>query len=273
LIEPGCSISAGRNRAIAAATHDVIAVTDAGVILDPEWLERITRPLYDEPWLDVVSGFFRADPHSVFEAAMGATAFPLADEIDPTTFLPSSRSVAFRRSAWARVGGYPEWLDYCEDLVFDLRLKAAGARFKFVPDALVYYRPHSTLTSFFKTYRRYALGDGKADLWRKRHAARYVTYGVVIPLIALLGFHVHRVLWGLYALGGAVYLRQPYRRLRRVLRAAASENGVRVTLFGNLWAIALIPVIRVTGDLAKMIGYPAGVRWRLRRRLLDWRRD
>ncbi|MCB0201923.1 MAG: hypothetical protein KDI03_17795, partial [Anaerolineae bacterium] len=30
----------------------------------------------------------------------------------------------------------------------------------------------------------------------------------------------------------------------------------------RLWAMLLIPVIRVTGDVAKMIGYPAGLRWR-----------
>ena len=61
----------------------------------------------------MVAGFFRADPHSPFEVAMGATVLPLRDEIDPATFLPSSRSVAFRKAAWQAVGGYPEWIDYC----------------------------------------------------------------------------------------------------------------------------------------------------------------
>src|SRR6187401_1554068 len=37
--EPGANISRGRNRAIREAAHDVIAVTDAGVRLDPRWLE------------------------------------------------------------------------------------------------------------------------------------------------------------------------------------------------------------------------------------------
>src|SRR5512143_1443686 len=38
---PGANISAGRNAAIRAAAHDLIAVTDAGVRLEPEWLARI----------------------------------------------------------------------------------------------------------------------------------------------------------------------------------------------------------------------------------------
>jgi hypothetical protein len=38
------------------------------------------------------------------------------------------------------------------------------------------------------------------------------------------------------------------------------------------WAYAalLIPVIRVVGDVAKMIGYPVGWRWRLRNHPPQW---
>src|SRR5512145_1164912 len=141
LVEPGCNISAGRNRAIAAAQGDIIAATDAGVELHPDWLANLMRPLVENPACQVVGGFFYADPHTVFEAAMGATVLPLADEVNPATFLPSSRSVAFRKSVWAAVGGYPEWLDYCEDLIFDFRLKDAVGEFTFAPDALVDFRP------------------------------------------------------------------------------------------------------------------------------------
>ncbi|MBL8056258.1 MAG: hypothetical protein JNK29_06140, partial [Anaerolineales bacterium] len=35
---------------------------------------------------------------------------------------------------------------------------------------------------------------------------------------------------------------------------------------GRLRVLAYLPLIRLTGDLAKMLGYPAGVLWRLRRR-------
>ena len=41
LTRPGANISSGRNAAIAAASHDLIAVTDAGVRLAPDWLERL----------------------------------------------------------------------------------------------------------------------------------------------------------------------------------------------------------------------------------------
>lgn len=269
LVEPGCNISRGRNVAIAAAQGDIIAVTDAGVRLTDKWLEHLTQPLLDDPNMQVASGFFRADPHTLFEAAMGATVLPLRDEISPAAFLPSSRSVAFRKTVWEIVGGYPEWLDYSEDLVFDLRLKQSGAAFAFAPDALVYFRPRGSLRAFFKQYYLYARGDGKADLWRKRHAIRYVTYLLLIPVVVMLGVGLHPLLWLLYVPGAAVYLYQPYRRLPVVLRWL--HNAGPLTVWDNLHAMALVPAIRVVGDLAKMIGYPAGWRWRLRHRPPNWR--
>ncbi len=123
LVEPGANISRGRNLAIDAAQGPVIAATDAGVRLADDWLEQLVAAwdrAVDEPDAPLaVAGFFLPDIDGVFQTAMSATVLPLADDIDPDTFLPSSRSVAFTKQAWASAGGYPEWLDYCEDLLFD----------------------------------------------------------------------------------------------------------------------------------------------------------
>ncbi len=272
ILAPGCGISEGRNIAIRAAdANAIIAVTDAGVVLAPDWLENITRPLRESESVNVVSGFFEADPHTPFELAMGATVLPLADEIRAESFLPSSRSVAFRKSAWEAVGGYPEWLDYCEDLIFDLRLKASLGEFALAKDAIAYFRPRSSFRAFFKQYRLYARGDGKADLWRKRHAIRYATYLIGVPLIALLGTRVHPLWWGLALIGGFVYTRTPYRRLPTLIESARKRGRFPITPFVIGYVAALIPVIRVVGDVAKMIGYPVGWLWRLRNNPPDWR--
>ncbi len=265
LIEPGCNISRGRNVALAAATGDIIAITDAGVTLDSDWLEKITQPLLDDPACTVSAGFFRADPQTIFEAALGATTLPLVSEVNPKTFLPSSRSVAVRREAAVQVGGYPEWLDYCEDLIFDLRLQATQPPFAFVPQATAHFRPRPTLMSFYKQYYRYARGDGKADLWRRRHAIRYAIYLVALPVLIGLMLFVHP-LFALLLLGGALYIRTPYRRLSTVLKALP-----QTTLFDRVYAASLVPVIRVVGDVAKMLGYPMGLLWRGRHHPPQWK--
>ncbi|HLA45557.1 MAG TPA: hypothetical protein VJZ27_19065, partial [Aggregatilineales bacterium] len=188
---------------------------------------------------------------------------PLENEIVPEKFLPSSRSVAFCKTTWEAVGGYPEWLDYSEDLVFDLRLKAKYGDFVFVPTASVYFKPRKSLRSFFRQYYLYARGDGKADLWRKRHVARYITYLLLIPMLAILGFAIHPGFWLLYLPGTVIYLWQPYRRLPYLWQSLTPAQ--------KIIACTLIPVIRVVGDIAKMIGYQAGWRWRLRYHPPDWK--
>ena len=258
IIEPGANISRGRNVAIESATGPIIACTDAGVRLDEQWLERLTRPFETVPRPHVVAGFFLPDPQSTFEVAMGATVLPTVAEIDPNTFLPSSRSIAFLKSSWQAAGKYPEWLDYCEDLIFDIRLRAINQPFIFVPEALVYFRPRGHLRAFFKQYYCYARGDGKADLWRKRHAIRYGTYLLGLPLLLLLGGYHARWWWlvTLFLSFGGLFL-TPYRRLM------GQWDGLSQ---GQKWAaLAYVPLIRVTGDIAKMIGYPVGWLWRLAR--------
>jgi hypothetical protein len=207
----------------------------------------------------VVSGFFVAAPRSPWELALGATTLPEAEEINPAGFLPSSRSVAFRRRAWAAAGGYPEWLDYCEDLVFDLHLRAQAPPLRFQPRAIVRFQPRATPQAFFRQYYRYARGDGKADLWRGRHAIRYATYVLGGALaghaVAGRGPRWTRPVAGALLLGGAVvYVRRPLIRL-------AHQSG-SVSAFCR--AAPLVPVIRLIGDVAKMVGYPPGVLWRVR---------
>jgi glycosyltransferase involved in cell wall biosynthesis len=256
LIREGTNISQGRNEAIRASRGQIIASTDAGVRLVSNWLEELTRPLENDPSLDVVSGFFLPDPQTIFERAMGATVLPVESDVDPKRFLPSSRSVAFRREAWQEVGGYPEWLDFCEDLVFDFALRGAGRRFLFAPRAVAYFRPRGSLGAFGRQYYQYARGDGKADLWRKRHAIRYLTYLVGIPLVVTLGVVEHPLWWTLLLFGAAGYLWTPYRRLRPMLRDLSLPDRIKAVLW--------VPIIRFWGDVAKMVGYPLGLLWRIR---------
>ena len=256
---PGANIAAGRNRAIARARGEIVAVTDAGVRLDSRWLERLVGGLEADPTVAVASGFFSPDCHTVWEHALAAVTLPTVRDVDPSRFLPSSRSIALRREVWEEVGGYPEWLDYCEDLVFDMALRDRGTRFIWVPGAVVFFRPRETVRAFFRQYYLYARGDGKADLWRGRHALRYGAYLTGTALLLVARRHRRGALPLLF--GGALYLRRPVERLLQAY-APPQPSPSKATDF--LLALALIPLIRLVGDVAKMIGYPIGVAWRLR---------
>ncbi len=257
-VEPGANISKGRNRAITEAQNPVIASTDAGVRLHPHWLERLLEPFSAPNAPLVVSGFFLPDPRTLFEVVMGATVLPAVEDVNPKTFLPSSRSVAFAKEAWKRTGGYPEWLDFCEDLIFDFRLRECTGEFGWAPEAIAYFRPRPSLRAFALQYYRYARGDGKADLWRFRHAVRYFTYLVALPAVLAAAILVTPWALLLLLLGYIAYCWAPYRRLWPVIAGQAPWEG--------LYALALVPVIRVVGDVAKMVGYPVGLWWRWRNR-------
>jgi len=249
-VRPGANISEGRNAAIALAKYDLVAVTDAGTVLDADWLATLLRG--KESGVDVVCGFFEPTWSSWRERLLASSLMPLKSEIDPDAFLPSSRSLLVTRRAWEVVGGYPEWLDYCEDLVFDIAMKEAGLTFAFAGGAIARWPARPTFTTYARQYYRYGRGDGKAGLWSKRHAARYAAYatglaglavarGPVVPTLLTLGF-------GAYA----------SRYFRRVWSRRPESVGRTAAL------LAMVPAVAVVGDVAKMVGYPVGLSWRKR---------
>lgn len=258
----GENIPQGRNTAIRATTSPLIACTDAGLRLDPRWLEEIVAPL-ERGEADWVAGFFRADPHSPFERILGAVNYPRLEEIKPERFLPAGQSLAFRRAVWEAVGGFPEDLPYCEDLVFARRAKEMGFRQAFAPAAVVHFRPRSSLPALFRQYRNYAYGDGLAGLWPLRHILRYGSYTVGLGLLITGLWYPY--LWALLGLGGAAYLRRYYVRLWPALQGLSPAWRVG--------ALFLLPLLRLTGDVAKMVGYPQGLWQRWKRAGRQGRRD
>jgi cellulose synthase/poly-beta-1,6-N-acetylglucosamine synthase-like glycosyltransferase len=255
LVVGGHNIPSGRNNAIATACGELIASTDAGLVLDRDWLARIIAPL-EQNTADIVGGFFEPVSQSLFEQTLGATNYRNADEINPEQFLPFGKSMAFRKVVWEHVGGFPEWASHCEDIIFDRTVEQAGYRRAFAPEAIVFFRPRSSLRAFAQQYFFYARGDGIAGLWTTRHSIRYTTYTILLTLLlAGLCYPKLRLPVGiLLMIGLGAYTRGPYRRLLPRIAACPYHQQV--------YALALVPVIRVVGDCAKMMGYPVGIRKR-----------
>lgn len=248
-----CTIAAGRNHAIRRAVQEVIVTTDAGVSMGPTWLAALTAP-FAHPETGLSWGATVAAPQSVFETALAAATLPSPDAFTGVTFR-SARNLAFRRAVWHRVGGFPEWLDYGEDAVFDVAVRAARTAAVPVADAPVFFRPRADLRAFVLQYYRYARGDGKAGLLARRHLLRYGVYACVV-LAGALG--APAPFWVACGLAGVLYLRRPLLRLPGLWRA----GGLRA--MDRLRTVLWLPWIRLVGDVAKMAGYPAGLAWRWR---------
>jgi glycosyltransferase involved in cell wall biosynthesis len=241
--EPGANIARGRNVAIRAAIHDVIAVTDADCVLSPDWLERILGPIVGGA--EVSMGISRPLARSFFETCAAAISIPDAEEIDPATYLPSSRSVAFRRDAFERAGGYPEWLDIGEDMYLNHRWRDLGLRMELARNAIVFRRPRPGPAAYWRQFFRYAEGDALGDMHHRRHALRFAAYG---GLALALGAG-RRIPTVLAVAAGAAYAAGPVRRARRLLPPGRSRPAATVA----------VPALMAVTDAAKMAGYLWGL--------------
>lgn len=243
LSKPGANIAQGRNFAIQHCTREVIAVTDGGCRPEPDWFGKITA-VFADPATDVAMGFYRADTRNLFQMLVSCLNLPDSDEVRSDRFMPSSRSIAFRRSAWDRAGRYPEWLEVGEDMYLNKEMLRAGAHRVFVPDAIVRWKLRSDLRGFLRQYFRYAQGDGIAGMYPRRHALRFAAYlGSTALIVASFRWPALLVLPGVGALW---WMLVPYRRMLRRLRSR------RISGF------LILPVLEIMMDAAKMAGYLAG---------------
>ncbi len=158
--EPGANVARGRNIAVTHASHDVIACVDLGCHLDSNWLERITYPFEDDPDMQVVGGW--SDSVKTSKIKMLLLGIKLAD-VNPQSFMPSSRSIAFTKAAWEKVCGYPEWIRITgEDTFFNIELKKACRHWAFVPEAIVWWEAPDGISTYWRKLRHWATGDGEA---------------------------------------------------------------------------------------------------------------
>ena len=273
IVDSSANIARGRNLGVAAARFDLIAATDAGCRLAPDWLQRLLRPLCEDPAVDVASGFYRIEPRSLFEHVNGLLTLPgQLEPVDPERFLPSGRSVAFRKRAWAAAGGYPEWLYTAEDTLFDRKLKSIGCRFVFVPEAIVHWRPRRTLWRFARQFYLYGVGSGRVAGFRAGYL--YTIRQHLITALLAVWAVLRPLAWVGFGLWSAYYVIASVRPQARLVRRRL--GSVRA----GLLALVLIEVRRLAGAAGFLVG--TAQRWtrpRRYKRLQDryfrneWRSD
>lgn len=213
----GTNRSVARNLGIKMAKNEIIAVIDAGCTADKHWLERLVKPFRDKSVVSV-AGYYQPVTKTYFQKCVAPFVAVMPEKFDPKTYLPSSRSLAFRKgAAW-----YPEQLNYCEDLIFAQRLKAAG-KMAVVPEALVYWRQAANLRQFFWQIYHYAQGDVRA---------RYRPH--LIRIATVFGRYL---LFALFPPLFLVYLLWPFIKHRNRLALPLQLTADLAVMAGSLSAI------------------------------------
>lgn len=252
----GANISRGRNEAIANSSGRIICVSDAGCILDKNWMFEITR-LHNGQTYNVIGGFNMAYCRKFLQKCLAACIMPLVEEIKVDRYMPSSRNISFKKKVWVDAGGYPEEMDYGEDMKLNFNIKKKGYGIRFNPGAVVYWKMRENLSQISRQFFRYAKGDAAGRMYVHRHLVRFTSF---LTLIAILVVSFCLSKWALFALAPlfVIYVYKPYRRLAREF---IKETGGSCRLSGKekIMAIPVIPFLLMQIDISKMCGYSYGL--------------
>lgn len=177
--------SVGRNEAIKRINTDLIAVSDAGCLLDKNWLLTITKPFFQNKDVDVVAGYYKAKAKTVFEKSVVPYTLVMPDRVNPKNFLPATRSMAFTKKIWKEVGGFDKKFSHNEDYVFANRLKEKNASIVFEKKAIVFWLPRKNFRSLFTMFFRFAFGDAEAGILRIKVMLIFYRYILALYLLSL----------------------------------------------------------------------------------------
>lgn len=241
LIVQDTNIAEGRNIAIDAASNECVAVTDAGCVVDKDWLLNLARCFASLEHPDVVAGNFSFVCESVFEeAVVKATFSPNRDDTDGAVYYPSSRSVAFKKSAWREAKGYPEWLYAAEDTLFSVRLRQLGFRFMFAKDAVVRWRPRENWRALARQRLNFSRGNARVGIGTQGYIIN-LKYHALIFLFLLFGFA-----WGPLALIGLVLFGL---HVKKNLWQQASQTGNSDLVWRTLLVMEYVRLVNMIGFL------------------------
>ena len=162
-----CSIARGRNIAIEKAFGDIIVSTDIGCRWDKEWLEELVEPFKDQR-IEVVKGSWavhKEDLKSVW-AKIEYVYKQNMSFIANSKSLASSRSIAYKKYVWFKVGGYPEDLTLAgDDAVYIMQIDKMEFISSAAPKIRCYWLRPEKLMDFCKEEKRNFLGAGEAHIW------------------------------------------------------------------------------------------------------------
>lgn len=236
--------SVGRNEAIRKSSNEIIVCSDAGCILDKDWINNIIKSFASSK-VDVVAGYYSGIAKTVFQKCLIPYVLVMPDRINVNYFLPASRSMAFRKSIWKKVGGFDEKYSNNEDYVFARKLIKQGAKIVFEKRAIAYWTPRDNLKDAFIMFYRFAKGDAESHIFRPKVIMIFFRY--VIGLIFVFFYVITKS----YLIFNALYL---------ILFAYILWSIIKNFKYvGNIAALYYLPLIQITSDIAIILGTLAAI--------------
>ena len=173
--------------------------------------------------------------------------------VDPATFNPSGRSMAYTKEAWKRAGGWPTWLRYSEDTLFDHRLRRVATGWRFAGDAVVLWRPRTGFRKLAKQFYYYGTGRGHTQIGASDF--RYNLRNVLLFALAVsCSFHTRWAAPVALALFAYFFVWTFHRKAMQIVCRTGRSRAYPLTLL-IMWVVMI----------ANLAGYLQGSWQRLRR--------
>jgi glycosyltransferase involved in cell wall biosynthesis len=176
----------GRNLAVKMTTCDYFVSTDMGCRLDRDWFLEITLPFQKSTKVTIVAGYYEADRKTI-STNIGWADYYLHNGYRASLsneFLPSNRSVAFKKSTWDEYGGLPEYLKFAgDDTYLGMKIRKNNIDIHFAPKAIIYWNRPNTLFSLNIESYNYGFGDGeinKITLDLKPHRKTFIHFLIIL---------------------------------------------------------------------------------------------
>ena len=216
-----------------------------------DWLQNLTAP-FNEPKVDISAGFYKMTGENAMQKAMSVFLGVTPRRFD-INFLPSTRSMAFRKSAWEAVGGFPEGKgNSAEDTDFNYKAVKLGLKYSRVKNAIVEWGMPSSIYNFqFKIFN-YAKWDAQYGIWW-HPAQRFMSHNIK-ALVVLL-----RYLFALALLILSFWFNTlPYLLIFIFLYLIWTYRKIYFE-FGDYRVAFWGPVIQISADFAVLSGFLSGI--------------
>lgn len=234
----------GRNVGVAAARHEWVAMTDAGITLDESWLEELWKAHEGRPAAEVVYGNFEFYLRNLFDEC-AAVAYAEHKRQTPVGRCrgPAIKSCMVHQRAFHALGGFLDSRSG-EDEVFMRAVESQGIEIAWAPRATVRWELRPDLLSTLERFRSYSFHyvvAGEQQHWHVPLARSYV------PVLAGLVLSLWSKRWlalPAATIGGRVAAR--VRRHREDMPFLSPPDPVR---------LGLIACILVATDAATAVGW------------------
>lgn len=263
LLGQNFGFAGGNNRAFSECDTEYVALVNPDAFPEPDWLEKLV--VAAEAYPEIAAFGSRQMMHGANNILDGLGDLyhvsglvwrdghgrPWHDSnvMPGEIFSPCAGAALYRRDALVNIGGFDvDFFCYAEDVDLGFRLRLAGYRSRYVPDAVVHHVGSGTTGG---QHSDFAVYHGHRNLvWMFVKDMPGLLFWLFLPLHVML--NLASILWFTFRGQGGVILRakrDAMLGLPRMWRKRQQIQRTRVASIGEIWRILdkrLLPIRRKT---------------------------